>query len=104
MALPEDGPIDEIVAFFREIGFSLRAHADPPPKVDPRALPREARSAPKYTHWVALDSLATGETAHQWWGGGMSEEAAIRSARARWQYQEEPCPSQPTPGQPRKLP
>ncbi|MCU1492798.1 MAG: hypothetical protein JWO62_562 [Acidimicrobiaceae bacterium] len=104
MVLPEDGPLDEITAFFREVGFSLSAHGEPPPKIDPRTLPRIARRPPPYTHWVALVSLATGETAHRWWGGGMSEEAAIRSARARWRYQEEPSPSQPTPGEPRKLP
>jgi hypothetical protein len=104
MALPEDGPLDEITTFFRDLGFSLESHNERPPYVDPRTVPRIARSAPTYTHWVALVSLATGETAHRWWGGGMSEEAAIRSARARWRYQEEPSPTQRQPGAPRHLP
>jgi hypothetical protein len=104
VALPEDGPLDDIVRFFRELGYTLRPHTEPPPEVDPRTLPRIARKVPKYTHWVALESLATGKTAHRWWGGGMDEEAALRNARARWRYQEEPSPSQPKPGEPRKLP
>lgn len=75
MALPEDGPLDGIVTFFHDLGFALRTHTEPPPEADPRTLPRSARRAPKYTHWVALDSLASGRTAHEWWGGGMTEEA-----------------------------
>lgn len=104
MALPEDGSLEEIEAFFHELGFSLHGHTEPARAIDLRTLPRIARNATSYTHWVALVSLATGKTAHRWWGGGMSEEAAIRNARARWRYQEEPSPSQPKAGESRKLP
>ncbi len=102
--LPEDCPPEEIVGWFRDHGWKLAFHMDPPPLEDPRRLPRAARKAARFTHWADLVSLTTGEVVARWYGGGMNEEESVRSARRRWRTEQEPSPSQPPDGRRRRLP
>lgn len=92
VALPEDAPLTEITAFFADHGFEVVVHHDPPPEPSAEALRRmsspERRSKRDYAVCAGLRSTS-GSVLVRWYGGGDSEEAAVRSARARWRVEQE---------------
>lgn len=95
--LPEAEPISTIIGFFGELGYDVEVHAEPPARPDPRTVSRELRDVPSFSHWCGLNR--GGQTVARWYGGGWSEEEAIRSARRRWRIEQEGA----EPG-PRQLP
>ena len=96
--LLEHLPLDEIVAYFAAQGLQPRLHAEAPPKPtrqERRKLLRELRDGPPpYAHWVALGSVA------RWYGGGDTEEDALRSAARRWRIEQIGTDNQRKPGDP----
>lgn len=89
MTLPEDSPQD-IVDWFRDQGWELRIHRESPPRGD---APQALRSLPRFTHWVDLVSLETGDVVTRWYGGGMNVAQAVTNARRRWQTEHRERPS-----------
>jgi len=86
VTLPEDEPIADIVAWFTEQGFELELHQDPPTRPDPRTVSRALRHPPDFSHWCGVGA---GQQQARWYGGGWSEDEAIRSARARWRVEQQ---------------
>jgi hypothetical protein len=94
MSLPEDGPLPSIEEFFANLGFRIVVHQQPPP--DPSAeewrrmssVERRARRAFHPAYWADLENLVTSSRV-RWYGGGDTEEAALRSARARWRVEQD---------------
>ncbi len=80
----DDSPPEQIVGWFRELGWELRLHGDSPPRGDVSNVPRALRVLPRYTHWAELVALETGAVASRWYGGGLDEAQAVRSALRRW--------------------
>ena len=93
MVLPEDGPLDDIVSFFAERSFRVVTHEEPPPEPTPeewRRMPALVRRAMRHHRppfWADLEQVETGELVRRY-GGGLTPEAAIRSARSRWRIEE----------------
>lgn len=83
MTLPEDSP-EQIVDWFREQGWELAFHKEPPPRGDVSHVPQVIRVLPRFSHWADLVSLETGEVAARWYSGGMDRAQALRSAKLRW--------------------
>lgn len=83
VALPEDEPVAQIKKWFADLGFDLVTHTEPPVRPDPQTVSMAERSAPEFSHWCAL------RPGPRWYGGGWSEEEAIRSARKRWRVEQE---------------
>jgi len=100
MRLPEDSPPEQIVGWFRDNGWELTLHRDSPPRGDASNVPRALRVLPRFTHWADLVSLETGSVVTRWYGGGMDEAQAVRSARRRWQTEQGQSGSQPEEGRP----
>ena len=92
MPLPEQDPIEDIVAWFAGQGFDLELHQDAPNRPDPRTVSRRGRNAPESSHWCGVGG-------NRRFGGGSSDDDAIRSARGRWRIEQEGS----APG-PRRLP
>jgi len=84
MRLPEDGPPAEIVDWFRDHGWQLKLHKEAPPKGDVSHVPRALRVLPRFTHWADLVSIETGNVVTRWYGGGMDDAQAVKSAGRRW--------------------
>ena len=80
MTHPDDTP-QQIVGWFRDQGWDLRVHRESPPRGD---APQALRALPRFTHWVDLVSIETGDVASRWYAGGMNETQAVSSARRRW--------------------
>ena len=89
MTLPEDSPPEQIVGWFRDHGWSLTLHTDQPPRGDAGHVPRALRVLPRFNHWADLVSLETGSVVTRWYGGGMDETQAVRSAGRRWRTEHE---------------
>ena len=102
--LPEDSSPEEIVSWFRDQGWELTLHIEALPLEDVPRLPRAIRKVPRFSHWADLVSVETGNVVARWYGGGMNEAEAVKSARRRWRTEQEPSPSQPAEGQRRRLP
>lgn len=84
MTLAEESPPEEIAGWFRDQGWRLALHTDSPPRGDADHVPRALRVLPRFSHWVDLVSIETGAVVTRWYGGGMSEAQAVRSAGRRW--------------------
>lgn len=88
--LLEDRPIAAIRAYFAAKGMKLTVHMSPPdrPSADlMRRLPRLVRRAIETntsTHWAALDGIS------RHYGGGSSDEDAIRNAARRYRIEQAP--------------
>lgn len=95
MTLPEDSPPDQIVGWLRDQGWELALHADSPPRGDVSHVPRALRALPRFTHWADLVSIETGSIVARWYGGGMDEAQAVRSAGRRWRAEQGGSASQP---------
>jgi len=102
--LPEDASAEEVVGWFRGHGWELTLHTEQPPIDDGSRLPRAVRKSPNFTHWADLVSARTGNVVARWYGGGLNEAEAVKSALRRWRTEQEPSPSQPAAGQRRRLP
>jgi hypothetical protein len=93
MALPEDDPLPDIEEFFAGHHFRLVVHDEPPPEPtagELRAMStseRQARKRFRPRYWLDLQRVETGSLV-RWYGGGDTEEAAIRSARSRWRVEQ----------------
>ena len=98
MTLPEDGPPEQIVGWFRDQGWELTLHGEAPPRGDASRVPRALRALPRFTHWVDLVSLETGSVVARWYGGGMDEAQAVRSAGRRWRTEHEASEGEPEEG------
>ena len=92
MTLPHDSPPEQIVGWFREHGWDLALHTEAPPRGDASDVPRALRTLPRFGHWADLVSLETGDVVTRWYGGGMDEAQAVRSARRRWLAEHEQSP------------
>lgn len=95
MTLPEENPPEQIVGWFRDHGWELTLHRNPPPRGDTSSVPRAIRVLPRFTHWADLVSLDTGKVVAGWYGGGMGEAQALRSAERRWWTEQAQSVSQP---------
>ena len=95
MTLPEDSPPEQIVGWFRDHGWELTLHTDAPPRGDVSHVPRALRVLPRFTHWADLVSVETGGVVTRWYGGGMDEAQAVRSAGRRWRTEQGESASQP---------
>jgi hypothetical protein len=84
MSLPEDGSPEQIVRWFRDQGLDLTLHSQAPPRGDVSKVPRALRVLPRFTHWADLVSVESGGVVGPWYGGGMDEADAVRSAGRRW--------------------
>lgn len=84
MTLPEDGPPEQIVGWFRDHGWELRLHMESPPRGDVSNVPRALRVLPRFNHWADLVSAKTATVETRWYGGGVDDAQAIRSAGRRW--------------------
>ena len=102
MTLPEDGPPEQVIGWFRDQGWELTLHRDPPPRGDAAGVPQALRVLPRFSHWAGLVSLESGSVVSRWYGGGMDEAQAVRNAGRRWRAEHEKPASQPE-GQ-RRLP
>ena len=93
MALLEQQSLDEIAAFFGTMDLRVVIHNDAPvyTPVELRRLPseirRELRRKDRPTHWAAL-AKPDGRIVARWYGSGMSDEDATRSAARRWRVEE----------------
>ncbi len=87
MSLPEESPPEQIVGWFRDHGWALTLHTDQPPRGDVTHVPRALRVLPRFDHWADLVSLETGGVVTRWYGGGMDEAQAVRSAGRRWRIE-----------------
>ena len=88
MTLSEDSPPEQIVRWFRDNGWELKLHTEAPPRGDVSNVPRALRVLPRFSHWADLVSLETGGVVSRWYGGGMDEAQAIRSAARRSRAEE----------------
>ncbi len=88
MPLPEQEPIEDIVAWFAGQGFDLELHQDAPDRPEARTVSRTVRDASEFSHWCGVGRSG-------WYGGGASDDNAIRSARSRWRIEQEG--SEPSP-------
>lgn len=88
MTLPEDSSPEQIVGWFRDEGWELKLHTEPPPRGEAKDVPRALRALPRFGHWADLVSLETGDVVSRWYGGGMDEAQAIRSSWRRWQTEQ----------------
>jgi hypothetical protein len=104
MTLPEDGLPEQIVGWFRDHGWALTLHTDPPPRGDASGVPQALRLLPRFTHWADLVSLETGSVVARWYGGGMDEAQAVRSAGRRWRTEQPKSSSHSEEGQQRTQP
>lgn len=94
MPQPEGPTLAEIERFFLDRDFEIVLHQDPPPEPTDEdwrtmsSVERSARRRVSYSHWA---DLRHGISLHlvRWYGGGMSEEEAVRSAYARWCVEQE---------------
>jgi len=84
MTLSENSSPEQIVSWFRDNGWGLTLHTDPPPRGDVSNVPRALRVLPRFSHWADLVSLETGPVVTRWYGGGMDEAQAVKSAGRRW--------------------
>lgn len=98
MTPPEPSTPEQIVAWFRDNGWELRLHMDRPPRGDTSSVPRALRVLPRFTHWADLVSIETGTVVARWYGGGMDEAQAVKSARRRWQAEHGEPASEPGEG------
>jgi hypothetical protein len=92
VALLEQRSLAEIAEFFESHQLRVIVHTDAwVPSADerrrlPSSLRRELRKD-RPTHWAAL-TKPDGELVARWYGSGMGEEAAIRSAARRWRVEQ----------------
>lgn len=88
--LLEDRDIDDILGYFVAKGVPLTVHTRSPSPPTPDQLRhssrtvREAMLDDASTHWAALGSVS------DHYGGGSSEEDAIRSAARRYRIEQAP--------------
>jgi hypothetical protein len=95
MTLAEDSPPEQIAGWFREQGWVLTVHRESPPRGETSNVPRAIRVLPRFTHWADLVSLETGTVVARWYGGGMDEAQALRSAARRWRTEHGELAPQP---------
>jgi hypothetical protein len=106
MALPEDGPLPDIHKFFAQRGLRVIVHENPPREpvipggVTPHAVDRALRPQQGVVHPLGRSAAHRLVRVTRWYGAGVSEEDAVRRARARWRVEQERGPH---PG-PRHLP
>lgn len=94
MAQSEGPPLAEIERFFLDRDFDIVVHQEPPPNPTDEqwrsmsSIERKARRHLSYSHWADLRQRVTLRPV-RWYGGGMSDEEAVRSAYARWCVEQE---------------
>jgi hypothetical protein len=88
MTLPEDSSPRQIVDWFREHGWELKLHMESPPRGDVSNVPRALRVLQRFNHWADLVSVETGDVVSRWYGGGMDEAQALKSAMRRWRTEQ----------------
>jgi hypothetical protein len=93
VTLLEQRSLDEIAAFFSSMDLRIVIHADAPTYTpeELRELPsevrRELRRKDQPTHWAAL-AKPDGRIVARWYGSGMGDDDAIRSAARRWRVEQ----------------
>jgi hypothetical protein len=90
--------LGEIVAYFAERGLAPRVHTEAPPTPTAEELRRLSSALrhgpPAHAHWVDLSPTI------RWYGGGDTEEDAIRAAAQRWRIEQVGTDNARRPGDP----
>jgi hypothetical protein len=91
--LLEQMSLEEISQFFGAMEIEIVVHGEAPTRTPdeirrlPSSIRKTLRSNDQPTHWAAL-TRPDGRNIARWYGSGLDEESAIRSAAKRWRVEQ----------------